>query len=270
MTDGVVVDGATELVGVLGHPVAQVRVCGPLTALLRARGRNAAVVPLAVPPEALPQVLDGLRGVGNLLGVIATVPHKPACLAAAASAAPRARKAGGANVLRPSAGGWDADMLDGEGFVAGLRATGFNPAGCSALVVGAGGAGGAVSAALLDAGARAVALHDADVARAETLATRLRGFGHAVSVAASPNPTGQDLVVNATPLGMAPGDPLPVPAALLHPPLRVAEVVMKPDVTPLLAAALAAGCPVHHGRLVMEHQLGLMADFFLRAPAAAP
>lgn len=259
-------DGGTELIGVLGHPVAQVRICGPLTELLRARGRNAVVVPMAVAPEGLHAALAGLRGIGNLLGLIATVPHKPAVLSAAASATERARKAGGANAIRPApGGGWEADMFDGEGFAAGLRATGFDPAGRSALVVGAGGAGGAVAAALFDAGMREVAIHDVDPARADALAARLRGFGHSAHAVPAPAPGGRDLAVNATPLGMRPEDPLPIPAEALRPPLRIADVVMKPDVTPLLAAAEAAGCPIHHGRLVMQHQLGPLADFFLRS-----
>ncbi|WP_376097934.1 shikimate dehydrogenase family protein [Roseomonas sp. CCTCC AB2023176] len=255
--------GRTRVIAILGDPVEQVKSPATLTTLLRARGDDAVVVPMRVAAADLPALLDALSRVPTLAGLVVTVPHKPAALAAAKTATPRARRAAAANTLRRMPGStWHADMLDGEGFVAGLRATGFEPRGRRALMVGAGGVGGAIAVALMDAGLAALRVHDVDAARAAALAARLSAEGADV-VATGPDPDGCDLIVNATPVGMS-GDPrTPLDPAALSPGMSVAEVIMEPAVTPLLAAATRIGCRTHPGRLVLEHQLPLMAEALL-------
>jgi shikimate dehydrogenase len=76
-----------------------------------------------------------------------------------------------------------------------------------------------------------------------------------------PDPKGFDLIINATSLGMTEGDPLPIDASLLTPSMMVAEIIMKPETTALLAAAKKQGCAVHHGRHMLDEQIRLMADF---------
>jgi shikimate dehydrogenase len=70
-------------------------------------------------------------------------------------------------------------------------------------------------------------------------------------------------VVNATSLGMKATDPLPVDACLLTPNMIVAEIIMKPALTPLLAKAKEQGCTVHYGRHMLDEQVRLMAEFIL-------
>lgn len=259
--------GRTRVVAILGDPVEQVKSPGRLTAFLRARGDDAVVVPMRVSAADLPALLDGLSRVPTIAGLVVTVPHKPAALAAAlntrGSATSRARRAASANILRRTPdGSWHADMLDGEGFVAGLRATGFEPRGRRALMVGAGGVGGAIAVALLDAGLASLRVHDVDPARAAALVARLSAEGSDIAVGA-PDPAGCDLVVNATPVGMS-GDPrMPLDPAGLTAAMSVAEVIMEPAVTPLLAEAARRGCRTYPGRLVMDHQLPLMAEALL-------
>jgi shikimate dehydrogenase len=75
------------------------------------------------------------------------------------------------------------------------------------------------------------------------------------------NPAGHDLVVNATSLGMASNDPLPLNVELLTPDQLVAEIIMKPELTPLLAAAQKKACPIHYGLPMLQSQIELMAAF---------
>src|SRR5438552_1588194 len=82
----------------------------------------------------------------------------------------------------------------------------------------------------------ALVLADMEPGKAAALAERL-GCG-----SGRPDPRGFDLVSNATPMGMRPEDPLPFDAGLLTPQQFVGEVVTKPPLTPLLAAAAARGC----------------------------
>lgn len=258
----IIVDGNTKILAIVGHPIAQVLTPTILSGLFRHNDINVLCIPVHVEPAQFPALLAGLRGMHNLLGVIATVPHKQAAAALADASNPRARLARASNVLRRSADGrWTADMLDGVGFIAGLRAAGHEPAGKRVLVAGAGGVATAICFALAEAGAAEIALFDADPARAEDLVARLRAIGGHARVA-TPEPAGFGLVVNATPLGMAPDDPFSIDPEKIDPGAIVVDVVAKPAVTRFLAAAAARGCPIMPGARMTEHQLVAMSQFY--------
>ncbi|MEO7403692.1 MAG: shikimate dehydrogenase, partial [Burkholderiales bacterium] len=235
--------GATRVIFIVGDPIAQVKSPAGVTQALHDRGIDLVVVPAHVAPADLPAFFDTARRMRNVHGVIATVPHKFDALALCESVTPRARSIGAINVARRTAGGaWFGDMCDGEGHVAGIRRAGCEPRGKRALLIGAGGAGSAIGHALVDAGVAAIAVHDRDAARCESLAGRLRIYGPASVAIGSDDPTDFDLVVNASPLGMRGDDPLPVLAARLSKSTFVSDVVTMPAVQPLIAAARARGC----------------------------
>lgn len=260
--DGPLVDGGTKLIGIAGHPIAQVLTPTVLSGLLHHNGINALCVPFHVEPKDFAALLEGVRHMHSLIGVIATVPHKQEAAARADVALPRARQARAANVLRrDTAGRWTADMLDGVGFINAMAAQGHSVAGKRALVAGAGGVATAICFALAAAGAAEVALFDVDPTRADDLAARLRAEGANARVA-PPDPAGFALVVNATPLGMAPGDPMSMDPTRIDAGAIVADVVSKPAVTKFLQAAQARGCPIMPGALMTQHQMAAMAEFY--------
>lgn len=265
-------NGATRLVAILGDPVAQVKSPAGLSAALQARGRNSLVVPLHVGATGLPALLAGLALVRNLDGVIATVPHKFACFALCASTTPRAAALGAVNVMRRHhEGGWHGDMCDGEGFLAAMRASGRDPAGRRALLVGAGGAGSAIGLALLEAGLAMLAVHDADPARRDALLARLAARHPGRVVAGSADPAGFELVLNASTAGMRPEDPPPVEVGRLAPGSFVGCVVTAPAPTPLIAAARERGCATATGAEMYEQTQKLMLAFLLEAgPTGSP
>jgi shikimate dehydrogenase len=192
------------------------------------------------------------------------VPHKFAATHHCDTLSDRARLLTAVNAMRREPDGrWSGDMTDGVALVAALCARGFAPNGRRALVIGAGGAGSAVVLALAEAGAR-VAVHDIDAARRDDLRRRLAPWEVAVG---GTDPAGCDLVVNATPLGMAPGDPLPVDAARVEPGAVVADLVTKPAVTPLLDAARGRGAQILTGEGMFAPQAGILADFLLFSSA---
>jgi shikimate dehydrogenase len=83
-------------------------------------------------------------------------------------------------------------------------------------------------------------------------------------VSAGPaDPTGCDMVCNATPMGMAEGDPLPVAANLLTPSMFVGDVIAGHGETPLLSAARAVGCKTANGDHMVESVQEMMLDFLL-------
>ena len=147
----------------------------------------------------------------NIDGLWVTIPHKPALAALVDSCDAAVAVSGSVNAVRRNAdGSLHGGLFDGTGFVQALRHFGFAPRGRSVLLLGAGGAGAAIAVALAEAGVDRIALHDLGD-RAATLAGKLAGrLARPGSQRLVRTPLGFDLVVNATPLGLKPGDPLPV------------------------------------------------------------
>ncbi|MEV7980138.1 shikimate dehydrogenase [Streptomyces sp. NPDC086519] len=269
------ISGTTRLNAVLGDPVAQARAPGLLNPLFARLGTDAVVVPVQVRPDGLAEVVRGLMRAGNVDGLLVTVPHKAAVCALVDEPGPTAAVTGTANAVRRRADGrlyaenadgrLHAENFDGLGFVRGLAAAGRPVRDAHVFVAGAGGAGGAVAAALLAAGAARVALRDPNAARLSGLLSRLAARRPGRAHTAGPEDlAGADVVVNATPLGMRPADPLPLDPADVRADAVVADVVMKPHETALLRTAAALGRPVHHGIHMLEQQVPGYREFFGR------
>jgi shikimate dehydrogenase len=258
------ISGTTHLYVVLGDPVTQVQSPALMNPLFARLGIDAVLVPVHVRAEHLERTVDGLRCVDNVDGIFVTVPHKAAVVALADRCSPTVEITGSANALRREAGGgWYAENFDGVGFVTGLVAAGHDPKGARVALVGAGGAGSAIAAALLAAGADRLSVCDPDTARLDGLRSRLDAHwpGRTVT-SAGPDLDGAGIVVNATPLGLRPDDPLPLRPELLPPGGVVADIIMKPRETRLLREAAALGHHVHYGIHMLDGQLDSYRAFF--------
>ncbi len=261
--------GTTLLYPVLGSPIAQVKAPMLYNALFARTGLDAAVVPIEIAPEDYPVVLKALFRAKNVPGAFVTIPHKAATVALLDDCSDAVRIAGACNaVVRRADGTLYGDLFDGIGFVHAVEKHGFAVAGARCLVVGAGGAGAAIAAALADAGAGAIRLHDTRAAHAAALAAQLAAHFPHIAIDAGPATlAGFDLVVNATPLGMEPDDPLPIDTAQITPSMVIAEIVMKREITAMLAAAQSLGCRIVLGREMLQEQMSLYLDFFGLPPA---
>lgn len=258
------ISGSTRLYAVLGDPIAQVRAPVLVNRLFADLSHDAVLVPVHVTAEDLATVVRGLQRTRNLDGILITVPHKMSCVALADTVSSAVELSGSTNAMRREPDGrWHADNFDGAGFVAGLRAAGHTLAGRRVTLVGAGGAGSAIAPAALTAGAGSLAICDHDPARATALVRRLRNrWPDQVAEATVPALADADLVVNATPLGLRPDDPLPFDPDQLRKGTLVADIVMKPRETRLLRAAAARGLPVHPGEPMLTSQVELYRTFF--------
>lgn len=257
------ITGHTRVIVILAHPVGHIRTPAAMNAHFALTGQDAVIVPMHVLPDDLPAVVDGLRRLRNLGGIIVTVPHKETIASLCDGLTRQARLVGAVNAIRRQPDGTLlGGQFDGEGFVAGLRAAGHAVAGRRVWMAGAGGAAAGVGFALLRHGAAALGVHNRGRARAEALVGRLRAAFPGREIAAvAPDPAGFDIVVNATSLGLGPEDALPVDPALLRPAMLAAEVVMQPEVTRFLAAAAALGCATHPGLPMLLEQVPILADF---------
>lgn len=258
------ISGTTRILVIVGDPIAKVRSPETFARVFADHGIDAVMIPVEVAPADLRAAIDGLKRWTNLAGIVVTMPHKEAMLGLADEVFETGRLVGAVNALRPTAGGWwQADMFDGIGFVGGLEAQGLSARGRHVALLGAGGAGAAIAVGLARSGAASMAVHDLDVPKAERLVAALRRACPALEArVAPPDLARDDLLVNATPLGMNPDDPLPWDLAGLRPGTIVGDVTTKPDTPPFIAAAERGGAPVVRGRDMHEGQIRALCAFF--------
>jgi shikimate dehydrogenase len=258
------INGQTELIAHLGYPTHAFKAPMIYNPYFESAGINAVVVPMGCRPESFGAVLRSMFSLENIRGALITMPHKVSVLELLDEASAGVEVAGACNaVRRDGAGRLVGDMFDGEGFVRGLLRKGMQLRGARTLVVGCGGVGSAIAASLAAAGAASISLFDVQAASADALAARLAKHFPAVEVLAGSNdPSGMDVVVNGTPMGMNVTDPLPVDVSRLEPGTFVGEVVMKNEMTAFLAAAQARGCRVQVGTDMLFEMIPAYLEFF--------
>ncbi|WP_238363991.1 shikimate dehydrogenase family protein [Mesobacterium pallidum] len=260
-------NGETQVVFIIGDPIAQVKSPALLTARFIARGVNAVCVPGHVSADKVDGFFARLDVLQNAPGVVITVPHKQAAMTFCDHLTARARHAHSVNVMRRTDTGWVGDNTDGQGYVQGIKAAGGTVADARVLLVGAGGAGAAIAYEFLAEGAAQLAIHEIDTARRDALIARLEpAFPGRLSIG-SDDPTGFDIVANATPLGMRAGDPLPVQVNKLTAAQFAACPITKPTRSPFIEAAAAIGCQTMPGLGMFQAQEELLVEALLTLEA---
>jgi shikimate dehydrogenase len=257
-------DGATRLFGVIGDPIAQAKSPAIYNEIFRKLRENAVMVPIHITPENFDACIRGLKAVTNLDGLLVTLPYKQAVMRYVDELLPAARRIGAVNALRrENSGLWSGDMFDGQGFLGGMRAAGNDPRNLAVMLIGAGGAGSAIADALAEAGAQSIVIYDRVEEKARDLAARLAKAHPLCRVEAGlPTIDGIDVLINASPVGMAPGDGLPVELGSFRQDLFVADIVPKPDATQLLARAKESGCKAMAGQAMVAGQADAILHFF--------
>ena len=256
--------GKTTLIAHLGYPTEAFKAPLIYNPWFEKHGVDAIVVPMGVKAEDYTLSLRQIFKFSNVRGALVTMPHKVTTIGLADEVSVTARIAGAANALLKRADGTLlADQFDGAGFARGVARKGFKTRGSRVLVIGTGGVGSPIAASLAADGAASISLFDVNAASAEGLASRLKTYYPDMEVRLTSNdPEGFDLVVNATPLGMSPGDPLPFDVTRLAPSTFVGEVVMKQEITPMLKAAIARGCKVQVGTDMLFEMIPAYLEFF--------
>ncbi len=258
------INGHTELIAHLGFPTHAFKAPMIYNPYFESAGINAVVVPMGCEPALFPALLPSLFQLTNIRGALITMPHKVSVVDLLDEVTPTVQVAGACNAVRRAPDGrLVGDMFDGEGFVRGLQRKGMALAGASALVVGSGGVGSAIVASLAAAGVARLRLFDVNPAAVQALAARIASHYPGITVEqGSRDPAGMDLAVNATPLGMDAGDPLPMDMDRLDARTFVGEVVMRAETTAFLAAAEARGCRVQVGTDMLFEQIPAYLEFF--------
>ncbi|QNK66334.1 shikimate dehydrogenase family protein [Variovorax sp. PAMC26660] len=258
------ISGKTTLIAHLGYPTEAFKAPMIYNPWFDKQGIDAVVVPMGVKPEDYAASLPQIFKLSNIRGALVTMPHKVTTMALVDEVTPTARVAGACNaILKRPDGTLLGDQFDGAGFVRGVERKGRLFKGTRVLVSGTGGVGSAIAASIAAAGAAELMLFDMSDASANALAARLReNYPQMTVTTGSKDPAGFDVVVNATPLGMKEGDPLPFDVDRISPDTFVGEVVMKTEYTPLLQAAKAKGCQVQVGTDMLFEMIPAYLEFF--------
>lgn len=203
---------------------------------------------------------------GDWFALNITMPYKPLALNAANNASAAARLAGGANVLVHTASGIEADNTDGVGCVAYLLREGVDVHGKNVVICGTGPTSLSIMHAVLAAGAAQVNLLGRNAQKADSsiqeFCTQAQELGVLTSGELHGGAYGDssdalrdaDVIIDATPLGMKPGDPPPFDTSLLHPGQVVLDVVYGHGETELARAAKTAGARFLDGRGMLVAQ----------------
>lgn len=258
------ISGHTKVIAHIGVPTESFKAPMIYNPWFDARGIDTVVVPMGCEVADFPVFMPLVARLRNFAGALITMPHKVAVVDLLDQASIAVRICGACNAVRRDAEGrLIGDMFDGEGFVRGLLRKGRAVKDASALVVGTGGVGSAIAASLAGAGVARLGLYDINPASVDRLAASLRAAYPALEVTTGSNdPQGYDILVNATPMGMSEGDPMPMPVDRIDPRSFVGEVVMKREETAFLAAAKARGCMTQIGTDMLFEQIPAYLEFF--------
>jgi shikimate dehydrogenase len=262
MSDGPPLSAATKVVGIIGDPVTHS--LSPLihNAGYRALGLDWVYVGFRVRAGLAGAAVEGARALG-VRGLSVTMPHKQQVAEVVDELAPTAAILGAVNTVVFDGGRAIGDSTDGRGFVEAVRSeVGFVPEGGRCLVAGTGGAARALVLALAEAGAERVTVLGRSPEATELAAGLAGAAGRAASKDAAAEVVTADLIVNATPVGMAGVGGGPLADARFREGQVVVDLVYAPPETDLLRRAAAQGAAVANGLGMLVHQAALQFTLF--------
>ncbi len=253
------IDANTQLYGLLGYPVRHSKSPNMHNAAFKKLGINAVYLCFEVPPDHLKKAIDAIRGL-DIRGVNVTIPHKQAVMKYLDEITDAARRIGAVNTIVKRGNKLIGTNTDAEGFMRDLRdSCRFSAKNKRCLIIGAGGGARAVCFGLADAGAKLICIKDKDPSKARKLTRDLRRHYLALEIKAISRDDALkgmdfDLVVNATPVGMKPGDGPVIDLKIFQRVSLVYDLIYNPKVTPLLKQAKKIGIECANGLGMLVRQ----------------
>ena len=252
-----------KVVGLIGYPLGHSISPAMHNAAFKQLGLDYEYVPFEVEPKDLPEALKGLRAL-HIAGFNVTIPHKESIVPLLDEVLKLARVMGAVNTVLNQEGKLIGYNTDGAGFIDSLKEDAkTNPHGKKTVVLGAGGAGRAVSTMLAEAGVKHLVLADVQEEKAKELSEYIDSYFDLTCDFVCVNSEElqraldqADILVNATPIGMHPKiDESPLSEKIkLHPKLLVYDLIYNPSQTKLLKKAKASGSKTCSGLGMLVRQ----------------
>jgi len=233
------INGSTKLLGIIGDPIAQARTPEIANQMLAQKSLlgSYVLVPMHTSREGLAHCIIGLQSMQNFSGAVVTMPHKSQTALLVDELTDEAKLVGAVNVIRRNANGITVGtILDGEGFAEGLNLAGYNIAGQNCILYGAGGAAAAIAFALANRKCRSLCIVNRTHEKADSLAKRLQSSHPALKIYTD---VPKNIAID----------------------IAIAECVIAPEITPLIAIARSRGCQTHTGNAMLTAQMHLMLKF---------
>jgi shikimate dehydrogenase len=257
------INGTTAFYAILADPVAQVSTPGLINQIFARQLANKVLIPLHVAADSLEEVVRGLQQIKNFRGAVITMPHKSSIVYLLDDASDEVTQTQSCNVIRRSREGkLYGHMLDGEGFVEGLRAEGHKVARKRVFLIGAGGAASGIAFALCKHDIQSLLIYNLSPGKAEALMRRLKAVYPQLEIGVADRvSTKPGLLINAKSVGMQEGDAPPLPLGRLDADTLVAEVIIRPEITCTLKEAVKNGCKIHEGIHMLKAQTRIILQF---------
>ncbi|MBF0486660.1 MAG: shikimate dehydrogenase [Nitrospirae bacterium] len=234
----------TKLAGLIGNPVGHSLSPAMHNAGFKAIGLDCRYLAFPVAPNMLGDAIHGIRAL-NFLGANITIPYKEKAVQFLDEIHEEARFIGAVNTIVNFNGKLIGHNTDGRGFMKSMEEAGVTLNNKRVFMVGAGGAARALTYYIAKEAA-VLRIFDTDTPKINSLVRELKKVSPDVYAEVSTDAiNNSDILINATPLGLHPGDPLPINKTLLREGLVVCDVIYKD--TPLLVEAKKLNCQTVNG-----------------------
>lgn len=262
------INGKTKLIALIGDPIEKAKTPELMNQLLEERGLLGEYIAIGfhISPEHLKDAIEGIKKIHNFVGAVVTMPYKQQIISLIDSCESEVKFIEACNLIyRQPDASLHGYNFDGVGFVAGLKSNGYVLKNKRCVLIGAGGAASAIAYALLAEECLELNILNRSHERAEKLKHHLleAKFKNITIKINEKVVEHFDLLINATPLGMNETDPLPTTEDIIKKAKMVAECVVTVEKTKLLTLA-EQHTQIHLGKAMLEGQLGLMLDLFVR------
>jgi shikimate dehydrogenase len=257
------IDGSTKIYGIIGDPIKHVAVPKLMNALYEKNAENKILIPFHVKQYSLESIINGLKKIQNFKGAVITMPHKTEIVKYIDEAPNEVQRIGACNVIkRTTKGTIKGDLLDGNGFVQGLKSNNHSLKAKNIFLLGCGGAASAISYALCENKIKKLAIYNRTKSKAIKLIEKLKLAYPNIEIYYNDNISKDiDILINATPVGMKENDKPILSLSNINSKTLVAEIITSPEITCTLKAALEKGCKIHKGIAMLEGQIKLMNEF---------
>lgn len=248
-----------KIFGLIGNPVEHSLSCLMHNAAFKALKINAEYKLFRLETKELEHFLFNLNN-NNIFGLNVTVPYKEKVMPLLDSVSQEAKLIGAVNTIKVSENNLEGFNTDGEGFIKDLKeGLGFNPAGKSISILGAGGAAKAVSVYLSKEAPKTISIFDIDKQKKETLVSNLKSNFENVDFRSvdsieSLKINDCDLLVNATPVGLQDEDPCLIDEKFINENTLVYDLIYNPKQTKLLKIAEEKGARTACGLGMLLYQ----------------
>ena len=268
--------------GVFGDPVKHSLSPRMQNAALRHCKIDMQYARFQISPDELREAINLIRKL-EFVGVNLTIPHKIAVLRLIDVADENVRRIGAVNVIKVESGKLHGFNTDGRGFARAIREVfSVDLRDLRVMILGAGGAARAIALQCAKENSERLVIANRSFEKTQKLADELRDFFAGPKVLGpvprlQPVPLEEaairfqianvDLIVNATPVGLNRGDPLPIAARLLAPHLMVYDTIYSAERTPFVSAAIEAGARATNGLSMLLHQGALAFEIWSQREA---